>query len=515
MLPRCLLLMAAFASSAAHAADPPASVNRRIVAVIANAAPPQQMRSALARLRVDADPSQRITIDSFQSLIDGYSKSDAKALADAEAFAAAHPQSGGAQVSLAFAQLRNERIEEGADSMVAGIVIDPALADALSTGNASSLIGKLRFRQDNGRVLLLARRLYDAGWSRGSVDDRAFLATQLILDDLGRDDDAGARRLLASVRDPQRLYAMLVDNRFKTLRGEITESAGGRLEVRWREYLVSMRDAWTASGKDDDATAYVTALQRANLHQSVVTQFLPRFTRGYNCPNDPVARAIAPYLVNSLVSLGQLGKAENVLARLAGAYGRVDLNMLSYVYLTKGRFADASSLIEKSLASLAKSKTPVEERQLTLLRVRLGCAQARRGLPAGEVSTEGLGVTARLWIARCLKQPEETKRVLLAAFGRDQERLDALTWLQPEPLPPSPSDFERELSVAKEEIAADPEIRAAIARYGQILDWPATSAVPTDLAPAKPKRPPPCGTQSDAPSNPDAPEDLYEKRRPM
>lgn len=515
MLPRWCIIFAALGSAATLAAKPPATLEQRIVAVIANPAPAQQMRSSLARLRPMANLEQMVTIDSFQSLIDGYLKSDAKALADAQAFAAAHPRSGGALLSLAFAQLRSEQIEVGADSMVAGIAFDPGLADALSNGNAASLIGQLRFRQDHERLIRLARGLFDAGWTRGTVDDRSFLASQLILADLKRGDQASAMRLLPIVRDPQRLYVMLVDNRFAGLRGAIEQTSGARLDRRWREYLIEARDTWTASGEADDAIAFVTALQRANLHGAVVAQFLPRFTRGYNCPNDPVARSLAPFLVSSLVSLGQLGKAENVLARNAGAHGRIDVNILSYHYVSKGRFSEASSMIERMLASLAKSKTPIEDRQTTLLRSRLACANARRGQPTGDVATNGLGVGARLWVARCLDRPAEAKRILLEALDREPDRLDALSWLQPDPAPANQSAFELALRSAKDRLIADPEITAAVARYGVVLDWPSTAGVPADLAPARPKRPPPCGTIGDTPSNPDTPEDLYERRRPM
>ncbi|MCY7280937.1 MAG: hypothetical protein LH610_08605 [Sphingomonas bacterium] len=497
--------------------DPaPASFEQRIVAVIARPSSPDAMRAALARLSKESQSrDEQVTIDGFRTMIDGWQKSEAKGLADAEAFAAANPRSGGAQIALAYAQGRADEAEKAADSLIAGLALDPGLVDAVSSSPVAYMLGKFRIRQDNARTLGLARALFEAGWTRGNAGDRSFLATQLILYDLGKGNGLAARKWLPIVLDPERLYVMLADNRFSSLRSEIEASAGSRLEIRWRDYLILARDSWSESGEADDASAYAGALQKAKLHRTLVDQLLPRFVRGYNCPNDPVARSVAYYLVGSLVELGQFPKAENVLYRSASAGGSVDANYLSYLYVVKGRYAAAAAVLGRMLGAMAKAKTPVDPLQVTLLQARLACANHQRGAVADSVAIDGLALGARLWIARCLDRPAEAKAQLLAALERDGDRLEALAWLQPVAANPAESAFERAMRAASDSLRRDPQIVAAVARHGIIHDWSVTASVPQNLAPARSKRPPPCGTYRTEPEDRQQVEELVEKRRPM
>ncbi|HEV2043156.1 MAG TPA: hypothetical protein VGR05_00615, partial [Sphingomicrobium sp.] len=74
----------------------PRSFNQRLVEVVARSAPPDDKRAALARLGREARGyEEKAAVEAFRTMVDGWSKAETKALADAEAFAAANPRSGG------------------------------------------------------------------------------------------------------------------------------------------------------------------------------------------------------------------------------------------------------------------------------------------------------------------------------------------------------------------------------------------------------------------------------------
>ncbi|HEV2043460.1 MAG TPA: hypothetical protein VGR05_02165, partial [Sphingomicrobium sp.] len=168
--------------------------------------------------------------------------------------------------------------------------------------------------------------------------------------------------------------------------------------------------------------------------------------------------------------------------------------------------------IEHVISAISKSKKPIDEVQMTMLRARLACTNHKRGVAAGTVATDRMALGARLWVTRCLDRPVESKSLLLAGLEREEDRLEALTWLQPDPDRSQISAFERSQRAAHDLLRRDPDVIDAVARHGIIHAWLVTEKVPTDLAPARPKRPPVCGDVRIEPLDSVKVEELVEKR---
>ena len=82
----------------------------------------------------------------------------------------------------------------------------------------------------------------------------------------------------------------------------------------------------------------------------------------------------------------------------------------------------------------------------------------------------------------------EARDTIVAALDDEQERADALRWVQPFADPPVQSAFRKAMSARIRAIQRDPAVLRVVVRYGTILDWSLTSAVPAAAElPAGPK----------------------------
>lgn len=475
------LLLLSAAPVFAQAATAPA-FEQRVVGILNAGGSTDTVQGRLNR--IGADPiltaDQRIAIEAISTLVRGKARPKGLSLAEAEAFAARNPGSPASAMLLAEAALAAGQPQRSADTLIAAGARAGPLVQLVSPVMVGKLSDELDLLDDRKRTAELAKALLYAGWGRGSASLRSYLALAAIRDEMAAGRVTRARALLPAVKSPASLHLILIDNRLTPLRGEIEQAAGPRLEQAWREFLTRSRDEWLARGDLLSATAYAEALQQANQHEALAAAFVARFMRGYNCPTDTVARSVADALAESLAKSGRWTKAEDVMRRSGGVSPPVYGAML----LERGEFGRAQALFDRSLQAANAPKDKAEEKAMAWLRAARECAAFRNGRPAAASSYDPalLDVAARLSVLLCMERPAEARAALLAAFEDEDERADALRWVQPFTDPAVQSKFRKEMSEKVRVLQTDPEVLAVVAKYGVVLDWPLTAAAPAPSA---------------------------------
>ena len=485
MLPRICsaLLLASLITAASAAQTAPASFGQRLGEIISIGGTSNSVRDKLVSLSREATTlDEQLAIESYQMIVRGLERDKRLHLGEAEQFAAKHPQSRAALLAVGYAALREHKLDRASEAYLAAVSGTPWLVEAIRDHEIDNLVGRLASRSDGDRLLQLGRTFFAAGWTRGSPSTRSYLASIVIQDDLraGRTDHALGR--LRDVTDPELLYALMADKRFAAIRPEIERSSGPRLEKRWLEYLNAYRDDWMTAGTGEAAEAYAFALQQANHHQVLVDQFLPRFVRGYNCWQDPVARRLAGYLVTSLTRLGRETKAQDVLRR-AGAFGSSWSGPSpGSILLSKGEYDRAAKVFELSLKGAEKLDNEISPETIVLTRARLACANHQRGMVAQLPATDLLSLSSRLWFALCVDDPSTARSLLLAAFANEDERLEALQWIQPFADPPVVGSFARTMNARVRALQTDPQVLAVAGQFGLVHDWTLESSAPPEAS---------------------------------
>lgn len=494
-----LLLSAAPVCAEPGQRPEPASFEQKVVAIMNAGGTVDAVQSRLNRvggdLRLTAD--QKIAIDALRTLVRARGKTKGLSLAEAEAFAARHPASPASAMLVAEAALAHDEPQRSADTLTEAVRRAGSLVQLVSPATVSKLTAELDDLTDKKRTADLAKALLYGGWSRGSASLRSYLAMAAIRDELASGHVEQARRVLPAVTSPASLHLILIDNRLAPLKSDVERLAGPRLERAWREHLTRARDEWLERGDAVSATAYVEALRQANQYEVLSSTFLQRFMRGYNCPSDQVGRSIADDLAESLVRTDRWTKAEDIMRRSGGISPPIYAAML----LERGEFGRAGALFERSLKAADVPKYLKDQKALAWLRAAGDCAayRARSFSSPASYDLKLLDVSSRLFVLLCLERSADAHAALIAALADEEEREDALRWVQPFADPVVQSKFRREMNVQIRALQRDPAIVAAASRYGAILDWPLTAAVPPPTALATTRAAPPwqCGEQSD------------------
>jgi len=491
--------------------DQPVRFEQRIVAIMNAGGTADAIQGRLSR--VGADPSltrdQRLAVDALRTLVRNRGKPKGLSLAEAEAFAARNPGSPASAMLIAEAALTNDQAQRSADTLIAATAQAGSLVQLISPAMVSRLTGELDTLSDKKRTAELAKALLYSGWNRGSASLRSYLAVAAMRDEIAAAKVERARLLLPAVKSPALLHLILIDNRLAPLRADVLQAAGPRLEHAWRDFLTRTRDEWLQRGDVLSATAYAEALKQANQYEALAAAFLARFTRGYNCPSDVVGRSIAANLAESLARTGRWSKAEDVMRRSGGISPPIYAAML----LERGEFGRARSLLDRSLKAADSPKDKRDERALAWLRAAGACTAFRNGDRAshGTYDPALLDVSARLFVLLCMERTAEAKSALIAALDDEDDRADALRWVQPFADPPVQSSFRREMNERIRALQRDPAVVAAATSHGEILDWALTSAVPSapELSASTASPPWKCGHQSDWEMTPAEPDSIH------
>ena len=487
-----------------------ASFEQKVVAVLNAGGSADTVQGRLNRIGADRSltADQRVAIEALRTLVRNRGKPNGVSLAEAEAFAASHPGSPASAILLAEAALASDQPQRSADALILMAAEAGPLVQLVSPAMVAKLADKLDGIADRKRTADLARQLLLAGWSRGSASLRSYLALAVMRDELAAGNIAQARRLLPLASSPASLHLILIDDRLAALRDDVVRLAGPRLERAWRNYLVSTRDAWLERGDLLSATAYAEALKQANRYDMLAEAFIGRFMSGYNCPSDLVARTVAADLADSLARAGRWSKAQDVMRRSGG----VGLPTYASLLLDRGQFGQAAALFDRSIRAAAPPKDEDEAKGLAWLRAGSACAAFRAGngpaTPPGDLALVDL--STRLFVLLCLDRPGDAKAALLAALEDEDDRVDGLRWIQPFNDAPVPSRFQTVMNGKIRALQGDPDVAAAVASHGAILDWPLTAAAPQpgELPNAKPPARWRCGDQADWEMGPAPPDSL-------
>ena len=472
---------------------------QRVVAILNAGGTVETIQSRLDRvgsgLPLTAD--QRTAVDALRLRVRGKAKVGGPSLAEAEAFAARNPDSPASAILLAEAALSNEQPLRSADALIAAAGRAGPLVELVSPVTVSKLTGELDKLSEKRRTADLAKALLNAGWSRGSASLRSFLALEAIRDEIRESRFEEARRLLPIVASPASLHLILIDHRLASLRADVSRLAGPRLERAWREYLTRTRDEWLGRGDLQSAVAYAEALRQANQHEALVATFLPRFIRGYNCPSDFVARSMASDLADGLAKLGRWTKAEDVMRRSGGVSTAVYATML----LERGEFGRANTYFDRSLKATAHPREEDDVKGIAWLHAARDCARFRSGIRSdpSPYDPKLVELSSRLFVALCMDRTADARAMLTAALDGEQERADALRWVQPFTDPPLQSAFRKDMNSRIRALQQDPGVIEQVSKHGAILDWTLTAAAPgaTELAAAsKAAAPWRCGEDS-------------------
>ena len=507
-----LLLSAAapvFAEPAGERPEP-ARFEQRVVAILNAGGTVDTIQGRLNRVGdgLDLTPDQRIAVDAVRTLVRSRGRPDGLSIAEAEAFAARNPASPVSAMLIAEAALGDNQPERSADALIGAASKAGSLVQLVSPTTVSKLSDELDALSDRKRTADLAKALLYSGWGRGSASLRSYLAMAAIRDEIAACRVEQARRVLVAVKSPASLHEILIDNRLAPLRGDVVQAAGPRLESGWQDFLTKTRDEWLSRGDALSAVAYAEALKQASQYDALAEAFLVRFMRGYNCPSDTVGRSVAADLADSLARTGRWTKAEDVMRRSGGISPPVYAAML----LERGDFGRARSLLDRSLRAADRPESKAEEKAIAWVQAARACAAFRTGdrSVALDYDPALLDVSARLFVMLCTERATDARTALVAALENEDERADALRWMQPFTDPIVQSTFRTEMNERIRALQRDPAVVAASSRYGVILDWPLTSSVRqlTAIDTIKPTAPWQCGDQSDWATTMPAPESI-------
>ena len=490
----CLVIAQAAKAQAVAQQSKAGTFERRIVGILDAGGRPETVQDRLARAGhgLTLTHDQTVAVEAMRALLRGRSASKGLSLAEAEAFAARNPGSPASSILFAEAALAEDQPQRSADSLISFAARAGSLVELVSPATVSKLTDALDIAADKTRTAGLAKALLGAGWSRGSASLRSYLALAAIRDGLASSQLDSARRLLPVIASPASLQLIMIDNRLAPLRADVARSAGPRLERAWHEYLIRTRDDWLRRGDAVSASAYAEALKQAGRHETLVEAFLARFMRGYNCATDLVGRSLAADLVDSLVKVGRWTKAEDVMRRSGG----VSVPVYAAMLLERGEFARASTLFDRSLKAAEPPNNDKEAKAMAWLQAIAACAAYRKGERPGPAGYDAklLDLGTRLLVELCLDRPGEARAALLEALDAEEDRADALRWVQPFADPPVQSAFRKDTSGRIRDLQRDPAVVAAVARHGLILDWPLSIAAP-DAAALAAGAPPPAPWQ--------------------
>ena len=201
------------------------------------------------------------------------------------------------------------------------------------------------------------------------------------------------------------------------------------------------------------------------------------------------------------------------MRRMGGVSAPIYASML----VERGEFGRALSLLDRSLQSAPEPKNDEDRKALAWLKAARSCAAFRAGSGASAFEADLLEFQSRMTSLICLDRIEDARAALIAGLASEEDRADALRWVQPFTDPPNQSQFRRQMSEKVRALQRDAAVLAAVSKVGVILDWPLTTSAPkpSDLSAAKPAAAWQCGDRSPLDvGSPQAPIELHRGEQP-
>jgi tetratricopeptide (TPR) repeat protein len=385
-----------------------------------------------------------------------------------------------------------DRPREALDHLVAAAAIDPGPLASLGEFNVGSLVGRLDEQRESARLAQLGDLLARAGW-KGSPDTVSTLAFARVAARLQAGDIEAAGRLVGEISLPGAMSKVLTDKRFAPVHAIARAQAGPRLEKLWPRYLAETQSQWQAGAHDRSRRVYADALVAAGHDHSLIATFAPLF-EGPIDPEDhsflfaavPVARAHA--------RLGQWQRGYDLLAKVEAAFADQDVaNRLNVtaaraqLLKEEGRLEEAAAAFDSLIAESLRRPSEVGEHNLAVMHGQRACVLDALGRSAEAAHSwrflrerEDIDPPPLVDALVCRDDLAAARRVIVAALAREAIRTTALAMVQPPSRGPFPSEQSRLHAKRWERLRADPKLRAAASRYGELRTEPLNAAAPPD-----------------------------------
>jgi tetratricopeptide (TPR) repeat protein len=446
-------------------------------AILAGLSPPARLRGFVQILRAE---------------MLGFAGRDEEATAAALEAIEILPGYSGPHYIAADVETYRDRPREAVDHYAAAAAIDPEPLAKLQDWAVNSLVRRLNQHRDDEGLLRFAEMLDRAGW-RGAPDTQSTLALVRIEARVKAGDVAGATRLLDEVVRPGAFSAILTDKRLAPLRPAAILHAGPRLEKLWPRYLAVVEAQWRWNGHERAPSLYAAALVAAGHDRSLIAAFAPRF-EGPIDPADDNVLFTAGMVARAYARLGQWERGYALLDKVDSAFAGVDTaNRLNIAIARaqllgiEGRLEEALSAYEAVIARSRGHSGEVGEHNLAIMHGQRACLLEELGR-GGEASDsirivrerEALDPASLANLLLCRGDFVGARKVIVAALDRESTRAAALDLVQLPERPPYPSARSRLQAERWARLRADPKLRAAALRYGDLLAEPLNASAPPD-----------------------------------
>ncbi|MGZ8285120.1 MAG: hypothetical protein ACXWUZ_05630 [Allosphingosinicella sp.] len=384
-----------------------------------------------------------------------------------------------------------DRPREALDHYIAAAAIDPKAMASLSETNVHSLVGRLDQQRESARVAQFGDLLARAGW-KGAPDTASALAFARLKARLRAGDTEAAVWLVAEVVVPGTLSDLLTDGRFAPVRATALAQAGPRLEKAWPRYLASAQSQWQAEAHERVRRLYADALVAAGHDRSLIATFGPLFEKPIDPADDSFLFAAVP-VARAHARLGQWQRGYALLDKVAAAFDEDLTNRLNVtaaraqLLQEEGRLEEAVAAFDSLIAESRKRAGEVGARNLAIMHGGRACLldELGRGADASDSwrfvrERERIDPRPLVEALLCRDDLAGARKVIVAALERENIRGTALDMAQPPTRGPFPSDYSRRRAERWERLRADPELRAAASRYGELRSEPVNAAAPPD-----------------------------------
>lgn len=377
-----------------------------------------------------------------------------------------------------------------ADEFLRAAEIDPDAARSVSDYDLSSLMHRLDALGDRKRAQRLGDRMLDLGWTGEGLHSRTNLARAAIERAVEDGDLPRARRLVPSLLDPGASYKLLTLNMYKPIWPDIEAWAGPKLATQWRMYLDEARRRWAAGGDIERGQDYAEALAEAGAYDRLIAEFLPVFDAPHKADEDWAMLFIAPKLASALVIRGRVADAMAMydhadkiwpLGSSANALNLV-ANRASAL-LTVDRPAEALKQIDLAIADTHRWGSEINSDAIAGMHAVRACALKALGrgseaVISGAIAAQAGRAILALNVAVCMGDQAAARTALLKAITRPEERPGIALFLQPDGQALPQAAYAQAQRNAADALRHDPQILAAFAAYGRVLDYASNAGAP-------------------------------------
>ena len=368
---------------------------------------------------------------------------------------------------------------------------DPESVRRIDDYEVNNILRRLAVARDERRADAVSERLLEIGWTGSKLESLSNLARRAIERRVRAGDLEGARALIPKLLVPDHSYSLLYVNEYKPIWADVERWAGRKLEQQWSTYLNEARQRFVASKSPDTVHDYSRALLAAGHYDTVIKQVLPMVSGKLDADADYDLILVIREVAHALAYKGRWQEADAVYERAQKVWPlgseanalNIAANRARYLMFA-GRHAEGLELMDKAIA---------DARRWDVNRDAFAGMHHARACMLKELG-RGDEVGASIAIASAIQFPSEiaglhlctgnksaAKRVLLDAMKYPAGRENVIAFMQTRAAGPFPSEYSRKLRAQTVELAADPDLRAAVLEHGRILDFSEREGAPPEF----------------------------------